>query len=98
MVTLQELEEEIQKIKERNKRVETEKAWEMSWTRKIMIAVLTYIVVAIFFFYLGTPDPMETAVVPTIAFLLSTFSAPFIKKLWLKFILSFPISAVYVLT
>ncbi|EKD85457.1 MAG: hypothetical protein ACD_38C00019G0002 [uncultured bacterium] len=80
------LEEELNKIKERNRRVEREKAWEISWTRKIMVAVLTYIVVAVFFFYLRTPDPMETAIVPTIAFLLSTMSAPFIKKLWLRYI------------
>lgn len=86
MLTIAQLEEEVNKIKERNRRVEKEKAWEVSWTRKIMIAVLTYIVVAVFFFYLGVPDPMETAVVPTIAFLLSTLSAPFIRKLWLRYI------------
>lgn len=86
MATIQDLENEIQKIKERNRRVEREKAWEVSWARRIMVAVLTYIVVAVFFFYLGAPDPMETAIVPTIAFLLSTLSAPFIKKLWLKYI------------
>ncbi len=33
MVTIQELESEIQKIKERNKRVEADKAWEISWSR-----------------------------------------------------------------
>lgn len=86
MMTLQRLGEEVKKIKERNRRVEREKAWEVSWTRKIMVAVLTYIVVAIFFFYLGASDPMETAIIPTIAFLLSTLSVPFIKKLWLKYI------------
>lgn len=86
MATVEYLEEEINKIKQRNQRVEREKAWEVSWTRRIMVAILTYIVVAVFFFYLGTPDPMETAIVPTIAFLLSTLSAPFIKKLWLRYI------------
>ena len=30
---LKELEEEVLKIKERNKRVELDKAWETSWTR-----------------------------------------------------------------
>lgn len=29
----QELEKEIEQIKERNKRVELDKAWETSWTR-----------------------------------------------------------------
>ena len=42
------LENEIAKIKERNKRVELDKAWETSWTRKICICILTYIVVVIY--------------------------------------------------
>ena len=43
MTTLQELEQEIQTIKMRNKIVETDKAWETSWARKIIIFLLTYI-------------------------------------------------------
>lgn len=86
MATIQDLEEEINKIKERNRRVEREKAWEASWTRRVVVAALTYTVIAVFFFYLGTPDSLKTAIVPTIAFLLSTLSVPFIKQLWLKYI------------
>ena len=42
---LKELEEKIIKIEERNKRVKLDKAWETTWTRKICIMILTYIVV-----------------------------------------------------
>ena len=49
MATIQKLEEEINKIKERNKRVETEKAWETTWTRRIVLAFLTYLVISLFF-------------------------------------------------
>ena len=42
---LKEIEQEIIQIKERNKRAETDKAWETSWTRRICICILTYIVV-----------------------------------------------------
>lgn len=83
---LKELEKEIELIKLRNKRVETEKAWETSWTRRFMIAILTYIVISVFFTFVGTPDPLGNAVVPSIAFILSTLSGPFVKKLWLKYI------------
>ena len=48
------LEEEINKIKERNKKVELDKAWETSWTRKICIMVLTYIIVIIYYFFYVT--------------------------------------------
>ena len=42
---LKDLEKTIEDILERNKRVELDKKWETSLTRKICIAVLTYIVV-----------------------------------------------------
>ena len=86
MVTLQQLEEEIQKIKERNRRVEREKAWEVSWTRRIMVAVVTYTVIALFFIFIGTDEPLRDSIVPSAAFILTTLSGPFIKKLWLKYI------------
>lgn len=86
MASLQQLEEEIEKIKERNKRVETEKAWETSWTRKFMVIILTYTVISIVFIFMGTPEPFKNAVIPSVAFILSTLSGPLIKNFWLKFI------------
>ena len=84
MTTIQKLEEEINKIKERNRRVETEKSWETSWTRKFMIAILTYFVIVIFFIFIDTPDPFKNAIVPSVAFILSTLTGPLIKQWWLK--------------
>lgn len=86
MTNLEQLAEEIEKIKTRNKRVETEKAWETSWTRRGMIVVLTYLVISILFIFLGTPNPLENAIVPSIAFILSTLSGPIVKKVWLRYI------------
>lgn len=84
MATVEQLEEEISAIKVRNRRVETEKAWETSWTRRIMIVIFTYIVLAIFFFFIGTAEPLIDSIIPAVAFILSTLSGPFIKKWWLK--------------
>ncbi|MBN2111508.1 hypothetical protein JW707_00245, partial [Candidatus Woesearchaeota archaeon] len=66
------LEEEIKKIQERNRRVEADKAWETSWTRKIIVAVLTYVVVVIFFYFAGLPNPFVNSIVPALAFVIST--------------------------
>ena len=38
----------LQKIEERNKKVELDKKWETSWTRKLCIMILTYVVVVIY--------------------------------------------------
>lgn len=75
---------EISKIKERNARVEADKAWETSWTRTIIIAVLTYIVIVLFFYSAGFQKYWANALVPTIGFLLSTLSVSFVKWLWVR--------------
>lgn len=82
MPTLEQLEQEIKRIKERNQRVELDKAWETSWLRKLIILILTYIVIVLFFYFAGLPNPLTNAIVPAAAFVLSTLSIPIFKKLW----------------
>lgn len=84
MTNIEELKLEIKEIKERNRRVEADKAWETSWTRKILISVLTYIVIVIFFYFARLPKPFINAIVPAMAFVLSTLTVPLFKKWWLK--------------
>ncbi|MBU0532716.1 hypothetical protein KKB44_04435 [Candidatus Micrarchaeota archaeon] len=75
---------ELEKIKQRNARVEMDKAWEISITRRLIIAFGTYIFSAILFILINAPSPFFAALVPTSAYLLSTLTLPFFKKLWLK--------------
>jgi hypothetical protein len=82
MEELQELRNEIERIKECNVRVEADKVWETSLFRKILIAVLTYIVIVLFF--LNLQRPFVSAIIPTIGFILSTLSIPFFKKIWME--------------
>lgn len=84
MTTIEELQKEIEEIKSRNKRVEADKAWETSWSRKVLILVLTYIVVVTFFFVAKLPDPFVNALVPAVAFVLSTLTIPLFKTRWLR--------------
>lgn len=84
MPSLEELQQEIEKIKQRNARVEADKAWETSWTRKVVIAVFTYILIVIFFYFAGLNQPFLNAIVPALAFVLSTLTIPLVKTWWLK--------------
>ncbi|MBI2107523.1 hypothetical protein HYT54_00175 [Candidatus Woesearchaeota archaeon] len=84
MSKLKALELEISKIKERNKRVEADKAWETSWTRRILIFILTYIIVVSFFIFAGLPSPFINSIVPSIAFVLSTVTMPFVRGMWIR--------------
>ncbi len=77
------LEKEIKEIKERNKRVEKDKAWETSWTRRICIMVLTYVVVIIYSYVIRKTDSIFlSSLVPVIGFTLSTLSLGIIRRIW----------------
>ena len=85
MVSIKNLQKEINVLKERNKRVEANKAWETSWSRRILVVIFTYFVIVIFFYFAQLPKPFLNSIVPALAFVLSTLTLPFFKKLWLKF-------------
>jgi hypothetical protein len=78
------VEAEIEKIKERNKRVEADKAWELSNARKLVIGVATYVVSAIILVSINAPNPFLNALIPAFAFILSTATFPVIKDVWIK--------------
>lgn len=79
----EELEKEIIKIKERNKKVELDKKWETSLTRKICICILTYIVVIIYSYIVRNYDEIFlSSLVPVIGFTLSTLSLRIIRNVW----------------
>jgi len=78
------MEKEINAIKERNKRVEADKAWETSITRRTIITVLTYFIIVIFLIIINIPNPWLNALVPTAGFMLSTLTLSVVKDWWLK--------------
>jgi hypothetical protein len=78
------IEQRIKAIEERNARVEADKAWETSWTRRIAIVILTYIVVLVFFLTIRAAHPFLSALVPAMGFLLSTLTISALKKWWLS--------------
>lgn len=77
-------EEEIRLLQERNRRVEGDKAWEVSWTRRLYIMALTYVVALVWLLLIKEPLAGLKAVVPVAGYLLSTLSLPVLKKGWLQ--------------
>lgn len=78
------IEERIQKIEERNQRVEVDKAWETSMFRTLSITTVTYIIAILVMYGIGVENPWLSALIPTIGYYLSTQSLPFLKKKWIK--------------
>lgn len=82
---MKELESRIEKIEKRNTRVELDKTWETSWTRRIIICILTYIVVLIYSYVISKyTNIFLSSLVPVIGFTLSTLSLKLIRKIWEK--------------
>ena len=79
------MEKEINKIKDRNKRVELDKKWETSFARRVFICILTYIIVLFYSYLVKTFNSIFlTSLVPVIGFALSTLSLKYIRKVWEK--------------
>lgn len=81
---MKDLEERIAAIEARNKKVEQDKAWETSWTRRASIALLTYSVVVGYLFTINNDRPFINALVPPVGFVLSTLVLKNIRNHWQK--------------
>lgn len=86
MTDIQKLKNDIQEIKRRNRLVEKNKAWETSYTRRILLITFTYLAIALYLNVIKVERPWINAIVPAIAFMLSTLSLPFFRQLWEKYI------------
>ena len=75
---------DIERLKERNRKVESDKAWETSYTRRIIIAIFTYLAIALYLNAISVPHAWLSAVIPAVGFLLSTLTLPFFKEVWLE--------------
>ncbi len=79
------LEKRLRAIEFRNNKVEADKAWETSLTRKILLALFTYLAIGLYLqFVLELNNAWLNAVIPSIGFLLSTLTLPFFKRIWIE--------------
>lgn len=78
------IEERLNKIEERNRKVELDKAWETSLMRIIFVSLITYIAAFFVIYSMGVSRPYLNALIPVLGFILSTQSIPVIKKYWIK--------------
>ncbi|MEK7140895.1 MAG: hypothetical protein AAB815_03880 [Patescibacteria group bacterium] len=81
---MENLEQRVKELEERNKRVDAGKAWETSWTRRGLLSVFTYLTIGIYMWAIKIYHPWLNAIIPAVAFMISTLTIPYFKKLWLK--------------
>ncbi len=76
----------IEEILKRNERVELNKAWETSNTRRFVIMFLTYLTAATFLKLIGNDSPLINGLVPVGGYFLSTLSLGVIKNIWVGWV------------
>lgn len=76
------LESRISALESRNARVENDKMWETSYTRRIFILVMTYGVLGLYMKILGIEYWYLHALVPTCGYFLSTLALPMVRRVW----------------
>jgi len=86
MSNLEDLEKRLKDIEVRNKKVEIDKAWETSLTRKFLLIIFTYLSIGIYLNAINIERPWLNAIVPALGFFFSTLTLPYFKNLWLKFV------------
>ena len=84
MANIEQIEKDLAEIKKRNVDVEADKAWEVSYSRRIILLILTYLAIGIYLWLINVERPWLNAIVPAVAFMLSTLTMPYFKKLWIK--------------
>lgn len=75
----------IAQIEQRNENVEADKAWETSWSRRMLLVIFTYLAISLYLNAIRIDKPWLNAIVPAIGFLLSTLTLPIFKELWKKY-------------
>ena len=86
MAHIKDLERKVKQIEERNKKVGSDKEWELSITRRALLMLFTYLAIGFYLQAIKISQPWLNAIVPAIAFMLSTLTFPFFKEFWLKYI------------
>ena len=79
------IEDRIKSIEERNRKVEYDKAWELSYFRRFLLMLFTYLAIGFYLQAVNIERPWLNAIVPSVAFMLSTLTLPFFRKLWMKY-------------
>ena len=83
MDEIESLKKRLEAIEDRNGKVESDKAWEKSYTRRILLITFTYVAIGLYMWAIDVSRPWLNAIVPSVGFLLSTLTLPYFKEWWL---------------
>ncbi|MBI5369744.1 hypothetical protein HZA85_00930 [Candidatus Uhrbacteria bacterium] len=78
------IEDRLKNIETRNERVSLDKAWETSWTRRLLLMGFTYLAIGIYLWTIHISHPWLNSIVPAVGFMISTLTMPWFKRWWMS--------------
>lgn len=78
------LEQRVTEIEKRNRRVELDKAWENSASRRLVLFLVTFILTFGFLKLIDENYPLANAILAAFGFLLSTLTVSYLKNRWIS--------------
>lgn len=78
------LEETVERIRLSGKYSNLQKNWENSRIRVITVAVSMYVLTLTFMLILQVQNPIVSALLPTVGYMLSTNSIPLVRRIWVR--------------
>lgn len=78
------IEATLKAIADRNMRVESDKAWETSVFRRLCLCIVIYSTAVITLYLAGDVHNFTNAIVPPVAYYLSTLTLPTVKDWWIR--------------
>jgi hypothetical protein len=77
------LEDRVKAIEARNRKVELDKAWEVSAARRFVLFIITFILSYAFLKIIEDEHPLANSILAAVGFVLSTLTVSYLKNLWI---------------
>ncbi len=81
---IQVLQQEVSLLNTRNRKVGLDKAWDQSLARTLFVAVMTFLCLGVYMSAIRVKNSWLSAIVPTVGFVLTTWSFPTAKNAWVR--------------
>jgi hypothetical protein len=81
---VEQLRADIAELRARNARVDQEKGWEKSWSRRLVITAVTWFGAWLWLRNLGAENAALQALVPSGGYAISNLSLPVLRRWWLE--------------
>ncbi len=78
------LEKRVAAIEARNQRVELDKAWEVSWTRKLVLFCIIFLLTFLFLLLIRDDRALGNALLAAVGIFLSTLTISYLKTWWIS--------------